>query len=407
MFIYNPENFDPEPILPGYEDYVRLFVHYVLLQRYKYDDNEFAPLKASILIKEIHSIKTKTIKEALIKHKVIECDKIYAKGLKCFGFRMTKKYLNQKVISIKILNRKILTNKHKHDLYINKEITNKTHLAIFNNVKQIKIDYNKANQYLINNSDNVDNTDCKWMSLEKINNKDWFFHVDERGRVYHNVTTLWKEFRQFVSLNNTSLVNIDISNSQPLIFSITLNQFVFLNSCNKALNRFKHCNDMSLVKSNCNIYNYTNYYDESFYSVKIKDVERYNSLVQEGKIYDFLMAETNKTNRNQFKRQFFAEVFYSTINTETELTKKFASIFPTVFKAIHHYKKNDYRNLPLAMQKAEADIMINDVSKNLTEQHIPFLTVHDSIMAPPEHVNIVKKHITQAFAKHNLYPTYN
>jgi hypothetical protein len=116
----------------------------------------------------------------------------------------------------------------------------------------------------------------------------------------------------------------------------------------------------------------------------------------------------NRRRRNRFKTSFFANVFYSTPESKRRYSAEFANLFPNVYQAILHYKRHDYRDLPLLMQKAEADLMIGTVCAKLVRdcRHIPSMTIHDSILTTPERVQTINFIMRDAFACLGLNPTF-
>jgi hypothetical protein len=140
------------------------------------------------------------------------------------------------------------------------------------------------------------------------------------------------------------------------------------------------------------------------------DVKQYIELVEAGKLYEHLMSKfgIDGRRRNRFKRSFFANVFYARPETTRRYAAEFAQLFPKVYQAVLHYKRHDYRDLPLLMQEAEADLMIGTVCAKLVRdcRHVPFLTIHDSILTTPEHVQAIKVIMRDAFACLGLSPTF-
>lgn len=374
MYVYNPKNFDPCLFLSHEKaDLARLFIS-ILLSKAR-DEASWIPLSAHIFRKQIPNRKPESIREVLIDQKVIECDKTFCPGSKCYNYRLTEKYRGQQIIPIAITNKHILRNEAKQ---IKSVLDNPAHKRIVYWLEQVKIEYNDAVNLL--EKTKTKNKSLKYLTLERIKAKDWFFGVDERGRVYHNVACIWSAFRQFLSINNNKLVNIDIANSQPLLFSIKIKEY---------------------------LYHYS-IYNSVVTDIKDDGLHSYFNLVQQGNLYDYLMKEFNisEKKRRSFKKKFFAEVFYSKNDYESTLTKGFEKLFPAVFNVIRHYKQDDHRALPLSMQKIEAEIMINDVCTKLADTDIPFLTIHDSILTTQAHVEDVKVFIQQAFAKRDLSLTF-
>ncbi len=100
------------------------------------------------------------------------------------------------------------------------------------------------------------------------------------------------------------LVHLDIRNSQPLNFSIPLGDF---------------CRRRGAMP---------------------EDVVRYVELVQEGRLYDHLMAHGGipEDRRAAFKRRFFGQVFFCPNFPETAGARLFGQLFPNVYAAIREMK---------------------------------------------------------------------
>jgi hypothetical protein len=385
MYIYNPDNFHPEECLPKQltagltkklYDYSRLFLHILINVQVKRNCKESTPLKHRILQDTIHFTGWPQIRELLVDAKVIDCDYRCIKGEKCYWYTLGEKYRERPVNRIQLDNKE-LSKKHE---FKEPELKSEAHKSIWHWLNQIEFDYEGAKETLLNTK--AKNAGLKWLSIEKLKYKDYFFHTDERGRVYHNIANLWSEFRKHITINGQQLVNIDISNSQPLILAAKLKNDITDNTL--LLNRAAlSLNDLCA------------------------DVELYIKLAEAGKIYDYLMVELgfNEAKRGWFKKKFFAEVLYAECNKNTKLAKKFTQLFPTVAAAICKYKEKDYTELPLQMQKVEADLMINGVCSQI-DKSIPFITIHDSILTPLEHVQTVKNLIQSEFKKIGLSLTF-
>jgi hypothetical protein len=367
MFIYNPINLALDEMhLPCHSDYGRLFVHIVLVNAYKVncEDTDYVPLKATLLRKQIHGKHTEAIKDALISIEAIECDGRYCPREKCLGYRLGPNYRKNWVGRI-ALKKKVLIKKRRE---WKPTLLTPVHEALWQWLNKLEINYEEAAKLLIGE----ENISQKSLMLEKIAAKDWFFGVDERGRVYHNAACLWSKFRPYLSIGKETLVNVDIKNSQPLIFSVLLKKSISLSS---------------FLPSN----------DATFFV----------SLVETGKLYDFLMEEVGIEDRSRFKKKFFAEIFYSRLGTETELSRQFSLLFPAVKKVIDYHKRNDYRDLPLEMQRLEADLMISGVCNKLHAlKTVPFLSVHDSILTTARHAEQVKDIIKGTFSEVGLSPSF-
>src|SRR6202012_5546333 len=67
-------------------------------------------------------------------------------------------------------------------------------------------------------TENVDKYNCALTACHMIRDKSWFFAADKvTGRVYHNACNLNRDLRPFLRVDGRALVEVDISNSQPML----------------------------------------------------------------------------------------------------------------------------------------------------------------------------------------------
>src|SRR5262249_39217503 len=145
----------------------------------------------------------------------------------------------------------------------------------------VAIDYTAALGWLLSSGDFEPSDET---AIGLIRDGEFFFHVCAYGRVHTNLTNLNSGLRGFLSYRGTPLVNLDIRNSQPLVFAILLR---------------KHHGPAAALPA---------------------DARRYVELVQDGRFYDHLMDEAGipAGRRSAFKRQFFGHVFFCRNWPETE-----------------------------------------------------------------------------------------
>jgi len=368
MFIYNPINLNLDNIeFPCDNDYARLFIH-ILLKKTIFSKREFIPLKASILRKSVH-LHVGRIKDILVENGIIDCDFTYYPKQKCYGFKLCDKYKNQRIKKIKVFKKCILK---KLD-FSEPEISTTAHQGIWKWLNEVEIDEKLA--YSIINKSNKHSKKYMLRSffLEKLIAKDLFLKTDPRGRVYHNVNNIWSRFRKLLAIKGEKLIEVDVCNSQPILFSILINYYLL---------------------------------SHPIHDVSFLDIKRFVELTETGEFYDFLM-DGFSFSRKSMKKQFFAEVLYSKVAFSSPFNSKFKSLFPNVQKIIDYYKRDSHVDLALLLQKTEADIMIGQVCSKLHEMgNIPFIPIHDSIMTTTSNVQVVKEVITDAFANVGLRPSF-
>lgn len=230
------------------------------------------------------------------------------------------------------------------------------------------------------------------------------------GRVHSLVTRLSREIRQHLRIKNQNLVNIDIMNSQPLILCLTLPPTTppHPHPTPSPTTTTHHTTITLDISGDEN----TQIYDSNGLTLNStfanRDIEKYRDLCDRGVIYDYLesLSGMQGMTRQQVKEMFYREVFFGRNQAVTDFTQLFASEFPTVMESIRDTKRKDYRELACLMQRRESDVMIHGVCRRLAKEHpdIPVITIHDSIMTTPGHVDCVSGIILDEFRKVGLNP---
>jgi hypothetical protein len=136
------------------------------------------------------------------------------------------------------------------------------------------------------------------------------------------------------------------------------------------------------------------------------DLERYIRLCEEGRFYDELMAlDDNQSDRESFKKQIFAQVFYGKNCYEGRLTRLFAKEFPTVWETIRSIKKEDYHRLSHHMLRLESEVIINRAVRRCALERIWAVTIHDCLVSYPDQSERVRQIMEEAFRSVGVTPT--
>jgi hypothetical protein len=371
--------------------------YYILTQLYygkifnkRIEHESFVNLSAKIL-HDILGCNYKKYLQFLLVNGIIETDNQYIIGQKSKGYRLTEKYRKQKYEQIQITDKNIIENIAMFRAEQENKIKLNQHRYIYDCLQQIKIDAEGARNYIEQNIYNNEEYSSYNISVDLIESKSFFFTVDSTaGRVHNNITNLSRNLRPFLRYNNEKLVEIDIANSQPFLFNILINDYGTYNN---------YC-PISVYDTNSIL---------SYVSNKKTDILIYRDNTSSGKFYEYLMDNLEiYEDRSLFKVRFFKKVFYSKENLYyiSEERKRFTELFPNVSQIISYYKKDDYRNLAISLQRAEAEIMINKVIPKLAELGIYALTIHDSILTTPDNTETVKGIILKEFQnQYGLAPT--
>ena len=274
------------------------------------------------------------------------------------------------------------------------------------NLSQISIQYNEAiafcNESLLNkrilrpkknwfvwdkNRTMNEEIYSYWItSINAIHDGEYNFSVDLKGsgRIYNFLSSLPNELRQFIRINGKEVVEMDIANSQPLLFLPLLKDVA-------------HKEDVVLYKE----------------LVETGEFYRYIKYVVLGEDDSICICNEKKPQTveekmeyNMFKIDFFSKIFFSTENKNYKWRQLFDEAFPTVSAVITANKKDNYKDLALLLQRTESDIMINTVSRKLIENgNDEFFTIHDAIYTTKENVEIVYNVISDTYNNLGIKPT--
>ncbi len=117
-------------------------------------------------------------------------------------------------------------------------------------------------------------------------------------------------------------------------------------------------------------------------------------------------------NRSEFKIKMFGEVFFSKVSKrKTKLKKQFIAKYPNAYEAICAIKgglgSKTYNQFAILLQQKEASIIFDTVNMGLLKEGIPAFNIFDSILCSPEHKEIAKERLLNAFSSINITPTIN
>lgn len=374
--LYIPSNLDLPNILELNKkselDKFYYLIHLIYEQRvlYKMKD-DFIPLKSTYLRKIIKNYNS--YRDLLIDKSIINCDNYYIKSRKSYGYQIATPYSEVKVKQIELTNPILLRNLNIWQ--IKRLPTTDIHLHLYEFLKEIDINHCDASTYIENLP--ISEYNSAKIAIDKFLNKDFFFYSDEYGRIHSNVTNLKSNIRKFLLYKGNTLYNIDIVNSQPLILLILL--FSKTQS---------HLHPIRCTFSN--------------FAYKLGgDLHHYKTLVEEGKLYDFIMEKTGDTDRELVKTNLFREVLFG-----KRVSKFFADLFPTIAEMLVNIKKGDYRKLAWNMQRAESNLIINRICRRIMQEHPDCFisTIHDSILTTQENILIVKQIMQEEFKVVGLNP---
>lgn len=386
--IYIPSNLNlPDLLEKEYHndcdlDRLHYIINLIYEQRVLYKNpEEFVPLKA-IYMRRIIGRAGKTYNDyinILIDKGIIECDRRYIVNEKSFGYKLCGNYSSVRHTQIPITSKTLQSNIDRWNRWTTptgnlKEKMcqfTKVHKHVYSFLEAVDIDYDKALQSIDNLP--VDEYNSIKITIDKIANKEFYIYKDDYGRIHTNFTNLKSTLRQYLNYQGMKLVNVDVANSQPLLLFLAIPPILSSIRCTGAI-----------------------YFDEIS-----PDVLMYKRLVEQGKLYDFLMRHAGETDRGAFKENFFRETFFG-----KKTSQLFCKLFPTIGEKIKKIKQKDYRRLAWMMQRKESKLIITNICGRIMKEHPKMFigTIHDSILTTAEHVPTIKRVMAEEFEKVGLSP---
>ena len=217
----------------------------------------------------------------------------------------------------------------------------------------LKIDEVKSMEYIEQFSPKK--YDAYKYQIQAISKKKFNTLIDDNGRFHHNLTNLKKELRQYLKIDNDSLIGFDIVNSQPTFLGLYLSR---LNIDSNELNNYlKQCKN--------------------------------------GVIYEYINGAnfTTPLDRQEFKRLLFSSVFFGKVsNMSTATGKKFQAKFPGIFATIKAIK-NEYGANYIAnkLQTIESKFIFDLINYINTEVggEVPLISLHDAVYSTESNYDVL------------------
>ena len=313
----------------------------------------------------------------LIKHGFLKIAVKYQKGVNSNGYVIPKNVYEGNWVDYINRNKKLLDNYkdgilNGYSKAVNSVIKKRVRNYVNDCVGFIEIDYEGAIGYLgaIGMEKHKYDRNVYMINTINQNNKDHLWiRFDDYGRVHTNFTVLKSEIRKsFLRIEGEKTKEMDIPNSQPLLLAL-------------------------LIQRNKKKYGLCKY-----------EFEHFKHLVISGKLYSFIIKNTNIDSKKKVKKFFFTVLFGNNEKNNKE-NKIFKKLFPTIHNFMYQFKQEKRSNsiLATALQRAESELIFNNIIKEMIdiEPNLIFFTVHDSIVVKESKyescIEIFNKHI------HNVY----
>jgi hypothetical protein len=344
-------------------------VHNLILKYYFKKENLFN--LSSVVLKEKYGYLYNYYIDYLVNKETLKLVKKHQKGKNARIYKLNDRVVKGKILRYKNED-KILLKKYKTAVSliekqdidsnsINADVKRKLVEDLFH----IQIQYDKAIFFLDSTLQDVDIYNRNKYSVECINDKHIFYHFDNFGRMHTNFTILKSFIRKnCLLIDREETFEIDIKNSQPLF-----------------LCKLIESDGMSIVNQS--------------------EFELFKFLTYNGKFYQYLMDNSNHTDKKTVKKFIYKVFFGKNFNSKGD--DLFKSLFPTIHQFIKFYKKKhgDYRILSHDLQNLESNLVFNKIVKELMYIYpeIKLITIHDSIICSQKYKEIVERIFNQNLEK--------
>lgn len=331
-------------------DYIIDIVHNLLLKYYFKKENSFT--LSAVILKDKYGYLYNNYINYLKEIGIIKMKKNYLKGSNSRIYTLNDNIITSKIHRYqnndKVLIKKYISKHLQFEIDKNGIIEKDIKKKLISDLYSVKIDFDRSIFYLdsLKNED-IDIYNRNRYSVESINDKHIFYHFDSYGRMHTNFTILKSFIRKnCLLIDNEETCEIDIKNSQPLFLSKLI-------------------------------------LDSNTRWVKREELELFSILVRNGNFYQYLIDNLNLRGKSEAKDLTY-KVLFGQNRENSKIDSLFAKLFPTIHNFIKLYKKEnkDYRVLAYDLQKAESNLIFNNVIKRIIEHNsdIKVVTVHDSII---------------------------
>ena len=223
VVLYVPDTFDPDLHLPKdlwhLADYARYLLHRINVGRvHLRRGNCLVYLKRDYLVEFIPKERFTAIRDALVESDVIHVRKFCVKGEMSYGYRLL--YPHNQGFSLyqpttkRLIDKIVRWRKRESD-----SLRHPVHRELRRYVKALTIDEQAA---LTSVHGTPFQQAAQVAMIQRIKDGDFFSIPDRYGRFHSNLTNLKRTLRPFLRYRDSELVNLDIADSQPMIFCLLL-----------------------------------------------------------------------------------------------------------------------------------------------------------------------------------------
>jgi hypothetical protein len=408
-----PESFFPTDFLPPelrfYVDDARYFMDLVLrkVANRQVDRLGLVRLRADHLRSVMHNRCQAAIVEALVKGGAVERFS-YAVGQHPFGFRLAERFVEDKHVRVAARDPRLIGRIKAFHERAEAERCGRmlpVHLELARRQCQLEIDSAAAERVLAAIPVKSNPFDGQGILVENIAKGNFHFSVGRFGRVANSITSLKRELRHTLVINDEPLVSVDLSCAQPSMLAHLIENrktFAITTNAGGQVGASYWCG----AAPPC--------VPPGSRSLPASSLPLFQRLAGCGYLYKYLLDRLGEAgvavSREELKRGVLRDVFAKRGSYQSDVEDIFRREFPDVHDFIRRFNDDgrQHANLIRALQRAESQFVIETVMPDLLDRHPGefFLTLHDAIYTTPGHLPDVERAFKRGFAKTGLRMRY-
>ncbi len=380
------------------------------------------------------------IRQFLLDHRFLECDESYKVGEKAKWYRLGAALWNHKLGRAAIRDKHTASRIRKLEaVQSNRDVWTSAHHWIARWLCETTVDEKQASRWIRQRCRNLAQH-LTALKIEVIQTGRANPNVDPYGRVHSAVVNLRSAVRPALRISGRPLVEVDISNSQPLLIGyivakVITNEWTVdeVRALGKKASEDAHFSGYYLLnaerqekeapgKTNTQESSREQREKRSTNCLPIlhlsplsdelpADLVDYLEVCQHGGFYQALAkawclpCEPGKA-KNRIKELAFKYVLFGRPRPGNRFWDALRRYWPTVARVIEAIKIEDHGSVARACQRIEASLIVGGVVERFRVKYpdIPIQTIHDSVLVHSESVELAKKIIGQVFGTIGLSP---
>ena len=404
------------------------------------DDDGYVPLKTAYLRRFMGQDALTAVRQSLHNGHVIDWDQTYQEGVRCMGYRIRPEFRETHMIHCddRRLTRRIQRLQAEDEVKLLP-----VHRWLRERLLMLDFDIDRARSMIDGMLPDEDSplTVREYRQLifgqltrlqDQIADETPELTCCRHGRVHTAFTRLPRSLRCCLTVDGQPLQGIDLANSQPLFLGVVANRFFSDRHARVSLKKWKPLEKPLPYGRGTTLLHPPITMSEKSQVVEIKEsyenrlatvfglelsgddnkarsngLDEYLNHCQEGALYECLKRPDE--DRARLKEALFADVLYGRDNYPSPLRERFRQAYPAIGFMLSELKASEYRRPSWLMQHEESKLFIGGICNRIKVEQpdIPLVTIHDSLLTTPAHVDYVETVARSEFARLGVSPTFH